>query len=262
MVGFSWEGPMTGCENDFIFTIMSFNLRFALANDGENSWEKRSGIVSRVLKRDLPDFLGVQEANHIQARFLADNFTSHRHIGWHHRSEKRWQSNMIFYHHSWRCTDDYHWFLSETPETKSIMKGAKWPRQCVIGRFEKQGKQLVVVNTHFDFDQMVQEKSAKLILELLKQFPFDLPVVITGDFNADPQSPAWQIFLNNGFDEVCNGHYATTFHGFDGRASGRHIDWILFRNNIIRSAHKVIQYNEAGRYPSDHFPVWAKLLFV
>jgi len=137
----------------------------------------------------------------------------------------------------------------------SKLPGSKWPRQCVIGLFAKGEKRVICVTTHFDFDEEVQNKSAELVLGFLKEFPEDVPVIITGDFNAQPNSPAHQTFQCGGFRDSFTGSHSSTFHGFTGEDLGGHIDWILYKGDLEVAEANVIKKSFDGIYPSDHFPV-------
>jgi endonuclease/exonuclease/phosphatase family metal-dependent hydrolase len=250
---------MTAGENDF--SVITTNLRFGLAQDGDNSWPNREPLFALVLKRYPATFLGVQESNHFQTRFLKDTLKDHAFIGWHNQSNERWQSNLIFYHNSWECIQHKHHFLSDTPDVESRLLGSKWPRQCTIGLFKKDDHRIVMANTHFDFDESVQEKSAKLVMKFLSAFPNNCPVIITGDFNASPDSRAYLFFREKGFFEVFDNAYSTTFHKFKGEATLDHIDWILYRGNIKKIQKKIITDSFNGCYPSDHYPVMATFSF-
>ena len=51
-----------GCE----LCVMTFNIRYGTANDGENSWDKRQELVYGVLRQHRPDVVGMQEALRFQ----------------------------------------------------------------------------------------------------------------------------------------------------------------------------------------------------
>jgi endonuclease/exonuclease/phosphatase family metal-dependent hydrolase len=133
-------------------------------------------------------------------------------------------------------------------------------------------REFYLVNTHFDHQsQPSRERSAALLLERVADFDPDLPVIVTGDFNAEavanpvhqtltsPEafSDTW-IETNEAEPEI------GTFHNFLGpeQAAGRaRIDWILTRGDI-EAVDTEIRTNELnGQYPSDHFPVTATLRF-
>ena len=242
-------------ENNY--SVMTMNLRFGLADDGDNSWQDRKHLCAELLKRYPSSFLGIQESNHFQTRFLMRNLWDHHFIGWHNPSKERWQSNLIFYHNTWECLKSKHYFLTATPDVESKIKGSKWPRQCVIGLFQNTSHRIIIANTHFDFAESVQEKSAALVIRFLSEFPKDCPVVITGDFNSNPGSKAHIVFQTNGFAEAFDNQHSTTSHRFTGKETLDHIDWILYRGNIKLIQKKIIMDSFSGRYPSDHYPVMA-----
>lgn len=243
-------------NNDSI-TIMTMNLRFGLAKDGSNCWDRRRNLVGRILDRYPADFYGCQEVNHFQADFLSRHLSYHSHIGQYNKEVPWWQSNMIFYHNSWTCLGSCHHFLSHTPDIPSKLDGSKWPRQCVMGWFEKQGRQILVVNTHFDFDAQVQSRTADLVMSFIDRFLPGLPTAICGDFNSEPGSLAHGRFISGGFNEVFSGKKQTTFHEFKGGVSGPHIDWILFKGGLKLLTAGVVTDDFSGRFPSDHYPVRA-----
>ncbi len=238
------------------FTVMTMNLRFGLARDRENRWDNRKSVVKDFLKQNRADFYGFQEMNHFQAAFLEDTLSKYRCIGRYNPHLPWWQSNMIFYHRDWTCLGHRHHFISDFPDLPSKLAGSRWPRQCVIGWFEKAGYQILAATAHFDFSAEVQARSAGLVTGFLENFPPGLPVVITGDFNAGHDSAAFRTFAAHGFKEVFQDYPLGTFHGFSGKAKA-HIDWILYTGKIRPNDATIMKFNRQGQYPSDHFPVRA-----
>jgi endonuclease/exonuclease/phosphatase family metal-dependent hydrolase len=238
-------------------TVMTFNLRFGLAKDGSHAWEHRMPLVSKLLEEYPCDFIGFQEVNHFQAEFLIRLLRQHGHIGWYYKRVERWQNNLIMFDASWECLGHRHFFLSHTPEIPSRLPDSIWPRQCIIGWFKKKNRYLLMANTHFDFASEVQQKSAGLLMEFLKRFPKGIPQIITGDFNTNPDSPAHHCFKSRGFGLIMEGESVTTYHDFTGKETGRHIDWILYRNGLSPVFEQVIQDSFNGLFPSDHYPVRA-----
>ncbi len=239
------------------FSVMSFNLRFGLAYDGDNSWEKRQHAFPDLFKTFSPDFLGLQEANSFQGKYIEALLPNHAHIGMYDPAPEAWQDNLIFYRKSWKCLINKRYFISDTPAVESKLPESEWPRQCVIGLFEKNHKKLIHVNTHFDFKNSVQQRSAELLISFLSDFPLNIPVVITGDFNAAPHTSAYNILMGNGFNDTFEGIHSSTFHGFTGKNSGDHIDWILYKGDITAKDPVIIRDKFSNIYPSDHFPVIA-----
>ncbi len=240
-----------------IISVMTANLRFGLADDGENSWNNRKNAYPELLYKYHPDFIQVQESNNFQTDFLWETLKEYSYIGKRDPSPTYWQNNIIFFKKSWTCIQEKHIFLSDTPDKESKWADSKWPRQCTLGLFERGSNRLLMINTHFDFLESVQEKSARLILKILSEFDPNIPVIITGDFNSHPGSPAHKIFTKNNFKDVFQDSHTSTYHGFTGKDKSDHIDWILFRGALDITAKKIIRNRFKGFYPSDHYPVFS-----
>ncbi|MFW6054665.1 MAG: metal-dependent hydrolase, partial [Thermodesulfobacteriota bacterium] len=143
--------------------ITNLNLRFGRAEDGPNSWERRKKAYPEFLKTYPSDFYTFQEANDFQVRFLDTLLPEYSFIGHQDPVSKWWQDNVIFYHRHWHCLTVDHFYLSETPEVQSKFEQSRWPRQCTLGAFELENHRLLVLATHFDFDEDVQQYSAELL---------------------------------------------------------------------------------------------------
>ena len=88
-----------------------------------------------------------------------------------------------------------HFWYSDTPE---VMSGKEWDeafhcnRIClyVVLREKESGKEFAFMNTHFGFGDGGQVKSVKLLASYAEKLA-PLPIFVTGDFNAFPNSPAY-----------------------------------------------------------------------
>ncbi len=249
-----------------MFSVLTLNLRFGLADDGPNNWQHRKQYFPSLLKKYRTDFMGFQEANDFQVDFLKEILMEYGYIGQRSPAPLFWQNNIIFYKNTWSCMFQEHFFLSPTPTIPSRFRKSRWPRQCTVGMFKNETHQLICINTHFDFDESVQIESAKLIMERLARLPSHVPAILMGDFNSAPFTPCQYIFIGNNqtsnskggfFKNTFNRPFPGTHHDFTGKDSGDHIDWILYRGNISQIEHKVIRDTFNGRYPSDHFPLVA-----
>ena len=74
---FSFSTFLFAKETDL--KVMSFNIRLGVANDGENHWEKRKGLVIQTIQNFDPDLLGLQEVWHMQEEFF-DGEASRLHL--------------------------------------------------------------------------------------------------------------------------------------------------------------------------------------
>ncbi len=85
-----------------------------------------------------------------------------------------------------------------------------------------------------------------------------------GDLNAGPENKAVLRLLKSDTGLRDSYHIADplqkrvgTFHGFRGGADGASIDWVLATPQWMVESAGVVTEPIDGRYPSDHFPVWA-----
>ena len=251
--------------NNDSFTIMTFNIRFGLAHDTDNPWGKRKDFLLETIKSESPDFIGFQEANDFQRDFLKKNLKNYNCTGIYKTSEKRWQDIPIFFKKEWECVLSDHFFLSNSPLVKSKFKESEWPRQAVTSLFYKQGKFICITNTHFDFKDLVQQKSAKLIKSRLDSYNTRVPQIICGDFNADPTGVCYYEFTQSNnlesFKDPFGNLHTPTFHGFTGVPKTGRIDWVLYKGDIKPIGKKILKNSKYGKYPSDHFPVSVKFQF-
>ncbi len=249
-----------------LLSVISFNIRFGLADDGPNGWEYRKQAVAGLFQKYRPDFIGAQEMNDFQTEFLREMLPEYNYVGVRKPAPDYWQNNVIFYRNSIDCLDWQHFFLSETPSVPSRSWGSKWPRQCTIGRFKLNSRQLVCIDTHFDFEEPAQYGSAQLIWQKIATQFQDIPAILMGDFNAKPDSKAYRWFtgrIDEGMDtfpdfkETFRSPYPATYHRFTGKPIVGLIDWILYRGDLRLKECFVIEDSFDGVYPSDHFPVMA-----
>jgi endonuclease/exonuclease/phosphatase family metal-dependent hydrolase len=245
--------------------VLSLNLRFGLADDGPNAWDYRKESVVKLFKRQNPDLIATQEANHFQIDFLAENLREYSYIGRRHPAPKFWQDNILFYRKTIVCKDHIHFFLSQTPYIPSRSFGSLYPRQATLGLFHVNSQPLICIGTHLDFETPAQMGAAQVIKEQLSPYDDKIPTILMGDFNATPESLCYQWLTGkevdgeNGLDlnETFKIPYPSTFHRFTGEPTGGYIDWILYKGPLRLKACKVLQGPVDGIYPSDHFPVTA-----
>lgn len=252
------------------YSVMTLNLRFGLADDGPNNWEYRKETLPHLFDRYRPDFVCFQEVNTFQLAYLREVLPEYEWIGERSPCPDTWQHIVIFYKANFRVLYNDRFFLSVTPDVPSRLKKSQWPRQCTVGMFEKNNQRLICINTHFDFDAGVRLTSAGIIMERIAGLPNDVPALLCGDFNAGPEDPCFKLFAGQGknpegvnhvyFKSSFNKPYPGTHHGFTGDTHGDHIDWILFRGDLTVTESRVVSDTFGGYYPSDHFPVYARLV--
>lgn len=254
---------------------MSFNIRYGTAEDGDDSWMHRSAMVADVIRTREPDVVGLQEAMLFQVAELAAALPEYGHTGRSREAdENTGEATPIFYDtRRWRLdrNDTGTFWLSEAPDVPgSTSWGNTLPRICTWARLidRESSRGIYVFNVHFDHQSAnSRAKSAELVARRVAARKYADPVVVLGDFNAEPGSEPLEALLNGEVPLV--DAYAAhasgdgdsgTYHAFSGDRSGRRIDYVLVQPQAEITAASIVYDNVDGAYPSDHFPVSASIV--
>lgn len=252
--------------------IMTYNIKYANENDGENSWSKRKDFITNQLKFYEPDAFGVQEAVKEQMDYFKDHLDGYDYVGVGRDDGKEGgEYSAIFYKKSRLkvLKHDTFW-LSETPQKPSKGWDAAYPRICTYALFEdkESGKKFWYFNTHFDhIGDKARKESAKLIWKKIQELNSeDLPAILSGDFNLEPDTESIQ-YLSEKMDDskaISEGVVfgpKGTFNGYEfDKPVTRRIDYIFLSHDDFRVLKfGVISSSKDLRYPSDHLPVMVKL---
>jgi endonuclease/exonuclease/phosphatase family metal-dependent hydrolase len=276
---------LTGCqEHDASgsqeLDVMSFNIRYGRANDGDDSWQYRNGLVMGVIKDHQPDIVGLQEALQFQLDEILATFPEFESIGIGRDPGGEGEYAAILYlKERFEEMDSGTFWMSETPEVPSTHWGNTHLRICTWARLlDKQSDQhFYVYNTHFDHRiQLSRENSAVLLAKRISGRAHDDPVIVMGDFNAGEDNPAITYLkgMDSSIGESPVGLVDTyrelypdekvvgTFNGFKGVNDGKKIDYVfVFPGTTVEEA-KIVRDSVDGRYPSDHYPVSAKVVLL
>src|SRR6185312_5070536 len=139
-------------------------------------------------------------------------------------------------------------WLSEHPEVVGV-KGwdAALPRICTWVKLKETGTGAVFIylNAHWDHIGIkAREESGKLMRKMAEKLHGDAPVIITGDFNSNEDTPAYKSILGTEADplrlidsyrEVHPAREAdeASFHAFKGTRKGLRIDFILHSPELV-----------------------------
>lgn len=267
--------PAKACE----LNVMTFNIRYGTAGDGENRWANRKDLVCDVLRRHDPDIVGLQEALRFQIDYIRAALPEYGEIGVGRDDGKtRGEYSAIVYRTDrLEVTDSGTFWLSDTPEVvASTSWGNSITRICTWGRFVQKGsgKAFYLFNTHLDHQsQSSREKSVVLIDRRIARRTHRDPVILTGDFNAGESNPAIRFVRGEpgGSEKALVPLVDTfralhpeatdvgTFNRFKGDRSGQKIDYVFALPGTEILEAEIIFDMPDGRCPSDHFPVMARL---
>ncbi|HMV50425.1 MAG TPA: endonuclease/exonuclease/phosphatase family protein [Blastocatellia bacterium] len=258
--------------------VMSYNIRYGTANDGENHWNKRKDFLLETIAAFNPDLLGTQETLGFQRDFLAEKLVGYEvlGVGRDDGKEAGEMTALYFKRSRFEKLDGGHFWLSETPEVPgskswdtSLTRMVSWVK--LRDKLQPKAKPLMFFNTHFDHrGNQARVESAKLIRRKVEEAAKTCRVIVTGDFNAGEDAPPYQAFFGaaDGKASPLRDVYRTThpkrepnegtFSSFKaGETAGPRIDWIgvsaeweILKAEIDRTARE-------GRTPSDHFAMLA-----
>ncbi|RXR03431.1 endonuclease/exonuclease/phosphatase family protein [Pseudoxanthomonas composti] len=248
--------------------VMSFNVRTP-ADTNDDRWENRRQVLFDMLREQDPDVIGTQELVKRQANDIIAALPQYTWFGTGRRGDDSDEHMGVFYRPDrLRVLDSGNFWLSDTPEVPgSISWNNLMPRMVTWARFERiaDGARFTLYNTHLPYreqDEDARERGAKLILQRMASLPANEPFVLTGDFNAKPDSGVHKVLTETLSDAWLSTAQRSgperTFHNFTGKPDYR-IDWVLYRNLQLQSV-QTIDMHRGARYPSDHFPVLARFL--
>lgn len=253
---------------------MSYNIRNSNAADGPNKWKYRKEHVSDLIKQVDPDVLGTQEVLLDQYNDLKKRLPSYSVYGAGRNNGKHaGEHSCIFYKtEKYKLLHGGNFWLSETP-TKPGSKSwdAAITRICTWVKLEhKESKQLFFVfNTHFDHRGVeARMNSAKLLIHFIDSLCGQSPVIVTGDFNFEPESEGYNVITNLTHNTPLYDAYSTTQPnytdcGFDIKNTECHrIDYIFFSPSFKQKEYTLHNNNNGTYYPSDHLSISAKLILL
>jgi endonuclease/exonuclease/phosphatase family metal-dependent hydrolase len=252
--------------------VMTFNLRFENDRDGEDSWSKRRRMVTDVIERYGPVFLGTQEGTPSQLAFLKDSLPAYGSAAAERPEDADCQYPTLFYRRDrMELLSCGEFWLSRTP---AVHRSKDWdsafPRMMNHGHFKdlETGRELHTVVTHLDHMGTVGRLEQSRIIARWVQAR-SAPVIVTGDFNDAPDSSVHRLLTGSevglldswvvlGLPE---GEASMTHHGFHGVPQKCRMDWVLATRHLKPIGARIVRDHLNGRYPSDHFPIYADLVW-
>ena len=257
--------------------VMSFNIRYGTAADGDNAWPRRTELVYDVIARFQPDLIGYQEVLDFQFDALVARFPelTSEGVGRDDGRRKGEFSSLAYRRDRFTRIASGTFWLSATPDVPGSKSwDAALPRICTWVRLREtaSGRELVFANTHFDHrGQVARREAARVLSERLSPVAAGVPAVLTGDFNITEDTPAFKVLVDppeaswvRWIDAYRILHPErspdeASFNGFKGTVRGARIDFVLHTGHFRASAAAIDRHQREGRLPSDHYPVTAVL---
>ena len=289
IIALAWGPPTSGVDashapaRDRTYVrVMTFNIRYDEPRDKENAWPNRKELVAGMIRFHHADLVGVQEALKRQLSDLDVLLPDYAWLGVGRGDGKAaGEFSAIFYRKArFKPLQSSTFWLSETPQVPSSGWDASYPRIVTWVKFQdlETAKIFFHFNTHFDHRGVqARTESARLLLKRIREMAGNLPVVVTGDFNFTESSDGYQILTGKHAETSSSahpslqdaryisqhGHYGptSTFNEFKALIPERKIDYVFVKGNIRVLQHGVLSDTWDGRFPSDHLPVLAEIVF-
>lgn len=258
---------------------LTFNIRFDFQNDGQNRWANRVELVAKRIEEVKPMVVCLQEDKEDQISDLQPLLSR---FEFHGRGRNATGSgercSILWDKKTFKAKSKGDFWLSDTPDVVgSNTWGDKYPRKATWALLEtrKGKKQLLVINTHLPEGkdgraQGLRSKGVEVIRAWLNAKlgkKNTTGVMIAGDFNTDAGTEPYTILtgdqelrLRDAWVEAKPADPSPgTFCGWRGLKTQQRIDWLLVGGLVaVRQAGKLDEAMD-GRWPSDHYPVFAEL---
>ena len=275
--------------------VMSFNMRYDNPEDGENNWQYRRERVARVIAANDVDLFGAQELLVGQLNDLKGLLPGYAEVGvGREDGAEAGEFNPVFYRTDrFELLDWGTFWLSETPD----VAGSKgWDGACervatwVVLHDREGGREFLFVNTHLDHvgqgardgrelffintpldhrGEVARREGVSLLLGRIDSLSGGRPVVLTGDFNATPDSEVIAHVLADGrmrhtrdVADVREGaSWSFADYGSIPEADRQLIDYVFVNDGLDVPMYRVLPDTLDGGYLSDHAPVLVKLQY-
>lgn len=257
--------PRDAVTDEETVRIMSFNIRY-----GE--YDSRATIVPEVISDYKPDSVGIQECTFDWAITLGTLLDGYSFVGvgrdTGNLSPSCGEISAVLYRtEKYDLIDSGTFWLSETPDKVSFGWDAACRRICTwaILQNKETGEQYAHVNTHLDHvGYEARKNGTQLVVDFAKSF--EMPVVVTGDFNYEKGCDFYNGIIASGLSDTQDLAEDTmtgkTYHGYNGGEEGLPIDFIFVNNKITDvSKYRILTTKYYKQYTSDHYPIYADMKF-
>ena len=259
------------CKKMEPLPVMSFNVRYGTANDGDFVWQNRKDAACAMINDQHPAVFGVQEALDFQLDYFQANCPGYKYVGVGREDGIHDGEHMAVFYDTNRI-ELQEWgtyWLSETPYKPSYGWDAACRRTATwtLLKDKATGRSFYFVNTHLDHvGKEARRKGLLLLVERIGAMnPDGYPMILTGDMNVFPDDPCLNELRTLMLDSRQTAKVTDneqTYHGWGKVKDNAPIDYIFYSGFEKCDKFEAIRqpYGSVA-YVSDHYPVKALLRF-
>ncbi len=241
---------------------MSFNLWV-----GSITADRQRSVLETIMAY-MPDTIGVQEASPTWMGYLKAQLGDiYANVGLGRDGGSNGEHSAIFYRKDrFELVETGTKWMSPTPDVVSKFKESSLNRVFTYAILleKKTNREIMIVNTHLEHTSAeARNLQVAVLMDFLKDYT-QYPIVLTGDFNANPESEVYRMVTAQLADsskvaQKAERHY--TFHNY-GKAS-TYIDYAFVSpQNVAVSHYRVITEEMNGMLPSDHYALLIEYQFL
>jgi len=250
-------------------TVMSYNIRFK--NDdrdrGKCHWYARAKYILKEIASLEPDLLCLQEVRPVQNAFFDKHLVGYGKV-FAYRDDSEDSESCPIYFNAARFTlvDSGTFWLSETPDVMS-KSWDSW--HCRIATYatlkDMDGTLFTIYNNHPDY--RIEETRINQLAVLADRIrKNENKVIVAGDFNAAKGERCLKPFeeMLRDSKDFRGDVFGATFNEFGKVAADdvtQGIDFLYLPKDCTLVDTGVLKETFHGIYPSDHFPIYATILF-
>jgi hypothetical protein len=226
LVGCLLTSPLSEATSTNVIEVMTFNLRYASASDGDNNWHndnqspQRREVVTSVIANRAPDVVGFQEGEDVQLDYLEASLPPWYGILRQRPSGGSGAENAAIAYNTNRLDlldrgvfslgprpGGGYW--NNAPGTNFDPyvyfpdMGLPFPRLALWSRFRWRptGQEFLFYTTHFDFNDEPQVRGAFLMTDDAiarnARRPASPLSIVVGDFNSSQNNRDWKLFTGS-----------------------------------------------------------------
>ena len=265
---------LTNAEAQAPVRVLSFNIRYGTARDGNHVWPNRREFVAATIRDHAPHILGIQEALRFQLDELGAALQGYREFGV-GRDDGRTAGEyaaLLIDTLRFQVLSNGHFWFSDTPDVPGSKHwGNNVTRICTWTRLYDRATRdtLRAYNVHWDHEsQPSRERSAQLLLQrIAADGALGDRILVLGDFNSDENNPAFRALTGSSSVVLRDTYRALhpgatnvgTFNSFRGDSTQGKIDAILIGPGWTVLDASIDRRRWGELWASDHFAVAATL---